>query len=320
VPRILLTGVAGFIGSHLAERLLARGDVVVGIDNFDTFYGRDAKESNLAEIGRTGDLQFHELDIRDTTAVTGLLTPETVIVHLAAKAGVRPSIASPLAYFDTNVSGTASLIEAARDAGCTRFVFGSSSSVYGDDTPAPFREDAAAIRPVSPYAASKRSCELLLGSAAPLYGMRVASLRFFTVYGPRQRPDLAIHTFTRQLVAGEPITLFGDGTQGRDYTFCDDIVTGITSAIEWTAAAGVGVEHFNLGGDRVVYLRELVDEISDALGVSPQIRWRPMQAGDVQVTSADLSRSRDVLGYEPRIGIHEGVSRFVEWYRGRYQP
>jgi UDP-glucuronate 4-epimerase len=250
VTRILVTGAAGFIGSHLVEALVAQGDEVIGIDNFDPFYPRAMKERNLAEIGRKPGFSFRELDLLDGAALQRLLTPETVIVHLAAKAGVRPSIADPVGYARVNVAGTAAVAEAARDAGVSRLVFGSSSSVYGDSTPVPFREDAVAIMPVSPYAATKRAGELLLASVAPIYGFRAVSLRFFTVYGPRQRPDLAIHAFARKMVEGQPLTLFGDGTQARDYTYCDDIVAGVLSAIAWTATAPVGVETFNLGGNR----------------------------------------------------------------------
>ena len=226
MTRVLVTGAAGFIGSHLVEALVRQGDEVIGIDNFDPFYAREMKERNLAEAGALSGFTFHELDLLDTDALRSHLTPDTVIVHLAAKAGVRPSLADPVGYARANVTGTASVAEAARQAGVSRFLFGSSSSVYGDSTPVPFKEDAVAIAPVSPYAATKRAGELFLRSVAPIYGFRVASLRFFTVYGPRQRPDLAIHAFARKLVAGETITLFGDGTQSRDYTYCDDIIAG----------------------------------------------------------------------------------------------
>ena len=215
MTRILVTGAAGFIGSHVVEALARRGDEVVGIDNFDGFYPRAMKERNLREIGRLAGLQFHEQDMLDVGALHARLTRDTVIVHLAAKAGVRPSLADPVAYAHTNVTGTATVLEAARRAGVSRIALGSSSSVYGDSTPVPFREDAAATEPVSVYAATKRAAELLLGSVAAIYGFRGAALRFFTVYGPRQRPDLAIHAFARRMAAGEPITLFGDGTGRR---------------------------------------------------------------------------------------------------------
>jgi UDP-glucuronate 4-epimerase len=298
------------------EALVRRGDEVVGIDNFDAFYPRTMKERNLREAGR--GFAFHELDMRDVEAVTARLTPETVIVHLAAKAGVRPSLADPVGYAEANVTGTAAVLEAARRAGVSRIAFGSSSSVYGDSTPVPFREDAVAIEPVSPYAATKRAGELLLDAVAPIYGFRAAALRFFTVYGPRQRPDLAIHAFARRMAAGETITLFGDGTQARDYTYCDDIVAGVVAAVDWTGTAPLGVQAFNLGGNRSIRTGDMVAEISRALGIEPKLQWGPMQPGDVQQTAADLTKSGAVLGYAPRTPFPEGVRRFVAWFREVY--
>ncbi len=315
MTRILLTGAAGFIGSHLAEALLARGDDVVGVDNFDPFYPRPAKERNLQALrGRSG-FSFHERDILDGEAMRDLLTAETVVVHLAAKAGVRPSLEQPAAYARANLAGTAALLEAARDAGATRIIFGSSSSVYGDDTPAPFREDAPSLRPVSPYAATKRGGELFLASVAPVYGFRSAALRFFTVYGPRQRPDLAIHAFTARMIQGQTITLFGDGSLSRDYTYYSDIVDGVVAAIDWSDQAPVGMEIFNLGGNHPVPLSDMVAEIARAVGTEPTVAWAPMQPGDVRHTSADLTKSGRVLGFRPRMPFDEGVRRFVDWYR-----
>jgi UDP-glucuronate 4-epimerase len=318
VSRVLVTGAAGFIGSHLVEALAAQGDEVVGMDNFDPFYPRAMKERNLAEIGRPRGFTFREQDLLDVDAMQALLTPDTIIVHLAAKAGVRPSLADPVGYARANVTGTAAVLEAARQAGVTRIVFGSSSSVYGDSTPVPFREDAVAVAPVSPYAATKRAAELLLNSVAPIYGFRATSLRFFTVYGPRQRPDLAIHAFTRKMVEGRTLTLFGDGTQARDYTYCDDIVAGVLSAIAWTATAPLGMETFNLGGSRPVVTEAMVAEIAGALGIQPKVEWAPMQPGDVQRTAADLTKSTAILGYEPRTPFPEGIRRFVRWFREAY--
>lgn len=313
--RALVTGAAGFIGSHLVEALEARGAEVVGVDNFDPFYPRAVKERNLADIGPRRGFTFHEADIRDAAGIAALLTPDTTIVHLAAKAGVRPSLADPAGYSDVNVTGTAAIIEAARRAGVSRIVFGSSSSVYGDTTPVPFRENAPAVEPVSPYAATKRAGELLLASLAPILGLRIAALRFFTVFGPRQRPDLAIHAFTRQMIEGRPLTLFGDGTQSRDYTYCDDIVAGILGALTWVETAPVGMEAFNLGGCRPVPLTAMVAEIALALGIEPAIEWAPMQPGDVQHTFADLTKSRQLLGYSPSTPFPEGIRRFVAWFR-----
>jgi UDP-glucuronate 4-epimerase len=318
VTRVLVTGAAGFIGSHVVEALVRRGDEVVGIDNFDGFYPRAMKERNLREIGAPAGFAFHEQDLRDVEALRARLTPDTVVVHLAAKAGVRPSLADPVGYAEVNVTGTAAVLEAARRAGVSRIAFGSSSSVYGDSTPVPFREDAVAIEPVSPYAATKRAGELFLGAVAPIYGFRSAALRFFTVYGPRQRPDLAIHAFARRMVAGETITLFGDGTQARDYTYCDDIVVGVLAAIDWTASAPLGMEPFNLGGNRSVRTGEMVAELASALGIEPRLEWGPMQPGDVQQTAADLTKSGAVLGYAPRTPFPEGIRRFTTWFREVY--
>jgi UDP-glucuronate 4-epimerase len=315
MTRVCLTGVGGFIGSHVAERLLARGDEVVGIDNFDPFYPRPVKERNLKAARASGGFQFHELDILDTAPIRRLLTADTVVVHLAAKAGVRPSLEDPAGYLRVNVTGTQSLIDACRDAGVGRVVFGSSSSVYGDDTPAPFREDAPAVHPISPYAATKRAAELLLEAQATHVGLRVAALRFFTVYGPRQRPDLAIHRFVRRLSEGDPITMFGDGSDARDYTYIDDIVSGVVSAVDWTRAGPIGLELFNLGGNETVALARLITEISAALGIEPCIEQTGRQAGDVHLTSADLTKSHRVLGYRPTVPFPEGIRRFVAWFR-----
>ncbi len=313
MTHVLVTGAAGFIGSHLSEALVARGDQVTGVDNFDPFYPRAEKERNLRKVRAHSNFVFHSFDILETDRIAGLLTPESVIVHLAARPGVRPSLIDPAGYSRVNVEGTASLLAAARASGVSRFVFGSSSSVYGDDTPAPFREDATATQPLSPYAATKRAGEFLVQSLSPIYGFRSAALRFFTVYGPRQRPDLAIHAFARRILAGETITLFGDGSQSRDYTFCDDIVAGIIGAIEWSGKAPIGMEPFNLGGNLAVPLRDMVARLGRALKREPKIQWAPMQPGDVQHTSADLSKSSTMLGYHPRVPFEEGLRRFATW-------
>jgi UDP-glucuronate 4-epimerase len=318
VSRLLVTGVAGFIGSHLTEFLLGRGDVVIGVDSFDPMYPRAVKERNLARALRTPGFTLYERDIRDAGALDGLLDPGTVVVHLAARAGVRPSLADPAGYASQNVVGAAAVAAAAVGAGARRLVFASSSSVYGDDTPAPYREDAAAMAPVSPYGATKRAAELLLGAMAATRGMAVASLRMFTVYGPRQRPDLAIHAFARKMATGEPVTMFGDGTARRDYTYVDDMVAGIAAAADWTHEAPPGVEHVNLAGGRPVGLRGMITVLSRALGVAPRIVAAPAEPGDMRHTEADLRKARSMLGWAPRTTFEDGIERFAEWFREEY--
>ena len=318
MTRVVVTGAAGFIGSHVVEALLGRGDEVIGVDNFDPFYPRAMKERNLREIGERPGFRFVERDMLDVDGLAPLLTTDSVLVHLAGKAGVRPSIADAVGYARTNVTGTTAVLEAARRAGVVGVVYGSSSSVYGDTTPAPFREDAPAVTPVSPYAATKRGGELVLQALAPLHGFQAASLRFFTVYGPRQRPDLAIHAFARRLAQGLPLTLYGDGSQARDYTYVADIVRGVLAAVDWTAAAPVGMDIFNVGGARPVPLRTLVGVLAGAMGVEPRLEWAPLPPGDVQRTFADLEKSRRVLGYDPRTSLEDGIARFVTWFRRAY--
>jgi UDP-glucuronate 4-epimerase len=315
MTRVLVTGAAGFIGSHLVEALLARGDAVCGVDNFDPLYPRAAKEANLAAARRHAGFEFHEQDVLDAGSLAERLDPGTVVVHLAARAGVRPSIADPAGYARTNVEGTAAVLAAMRRAGATRLVFGSSSSVYGDDTPAPFAEAAAAIHPISPYGATKRAGEMLIGSLVPVEGLRAVSLRFFTVYGPRQRPDLAIHAFARRMARGEVISLFGDGTSARDYTYCDDIVRGIIAAMDLTGRTAPGHEIVNLGGRRAVALDEMAEAVARATGLELRVERAPAQPGDVRLTSADTARAERVLGWRPEVGFEEGLRRFAAWFR-----
>ncbi len=316
MSRILVTGAAGFIGSHLCEALVAAGHEVHGFDNFDPFYPRAVKERNLVGLKGRPTFRFTEGDlVRDPLPTAGV----EVIVHLAARPGVQPSLDDPVGYMEANVTGTARLLDQARRDGIGRVVFGSSSSVYGDTTPAPFAEDAVADGPISPYAASKRSGELVSRVFTHLYGTRIACLRFFTVYGPRQRPDLAVHRFTARIMAGQPIVMRGDGSSARDYTYVSDIVDGIVSALEWTTRAGsAGGEPwrvFNLGGGERVRLDRLIALIGAAAGRQPIIERGADQPGDVPLTAADLSRSERELGYRPKVGIEEGIRRFVAWYR-----
>lgn len=314
MTRLLVTGAAGFIGSHVVETALARGHEVVGIDNFDPVYDRATKEANLAGVLGSSRFEFHEADIRDRTRLRQLLEPGTVVVHLAARAGVRPSFDQVAEYADINIAGTASLARAALDAGVSRMVFASSASIYGDSTPLPFREDAVAVEPASPYAASKRAGELLLDALARGTGLRVAALRYFSVYGPRQRPDLAIHTFCRHLLQGEPVTLFGDGSALRDYTFVGDAARTTLAAAEWTGTAEPGVTAFNVCAAAPIALRNMVEAVASALGVTPEIRFEPLPAGDVLATAGDPARAEKVLGHKSQTTFAEGVAQFVAWF------
>lgn len=317
---LLVTGAAGFLGSHLVDAALAQGHDVIGLDNFDAFYDRAVKVRNLAGAMPHPQFRMVEGDILDTDLVADLIDPDTTVVHLAARPGVRPSLRDPVGYARTNVLGTLSVLEAMRRRGATRLVFASSSSVYGNATPSPFREDASAVHPISPYAASKRSAELLLESLAPHAGMRVAALRFFTVIGPRQRPDLALQVFARLLVAGESVTLFGDGSQARDYTYVGDIVSGTLAAVEWTGTAVPGVRYYNLGGSNPVPVLTLLTILARALGVTPVVTWAPLPAGDVERTAADLSRATAELGFRPLVPLEEGITRFATWFQETHGP
>ena len=314
MTRILVTGAAGFIGSHVAEALVARGDEVVGLDNFDPFYPRAVKEANVAALSRSPRFRLVEGDIRDRDLVAGLLDAGTAIVHLAARAGVRPSLEDPASYASVNIEGTATLLEAARRAGVRRFVFGSSSSVYGDTAPVPFAEDWPALLPISPYAATKRAGELLCTTFSQLYGVRIVALRFFTVYGPRQRPDLAIHKFTRLISQGSPVPFYGDGSSERDYTYIDDIVGGVAAALEWTDAPGPAMETVNLGESRTTSLTALVELIARAVGREARLERLPAQPGDVRRTCADVRKAFRLLGYRPTTAVEEGIPRFVRWF------
>ncbi len=316
---ILVTGAAGFIGSHVVEALLERGDRVIGLDNLDPFYDPRLKRNTLDAIAARPDadrFELVEIDIRRATEIN-LLFEQTAfdgVIHLAARAGVRPSIAEPGLYASVNLEGTAHLLEAARRCEhLSRFVCASSSSVYGNNEKVPFAEADPVAEPISPYAATKRSCELLGHTFHHLYDMPVSMLRFFTVFGARQRPDLAISKFIRMIDMGEPIPVFGDGATSRDYTYIDDIVAGVLSAYERTPDFGYRV--WNLGGNHPVRLDEMIDTVAQAVGKKPVIDRKPMQPGDVERTFADLSRSSSELGYEPKTAFADGIARQVEWYR-----
>ena len=317
--KILLTGAAGFIGSNLAERLCGRGDSVTGFDNFDPFYAREVKERNLSGLLARKDFQLVEGDLTDPHDVDqafAVAGPVDTVVHLAALAGVRPSIANPGRYWNVNVNGTLHLLHACRERGVKRVVFASSSSVYGLDSDVPFSEFDPCGHPMSPYAATKRAGELMAFNHHHLYGATVTCLRFFTVYGPRQRPDLAIHKFTRLIAAGQPIGLFGDGTTSRDYTWIDDILDGVVASIDQQAKdPRTAYRIYNLGGSRPTSLRELVDRISSALGKQPIIEWKPEEPGDMKHTLADVDLAQTDLGYSPKMSIVAGIPRFVDWWR-----
>lgn len=314
---VLITGVAGFIGSHLAEAMLDAGHAVVGLDNFDPFYDRAIKQRNLDAIAahaRAGDFRFHEADIREPASVArvfGASRPDGVI-HLAAKAGVRPSIADPVGYAHTNVLGTAVILDQARHAGCARVVMASSSSVYGNNDKAPFSEEDEVRAPISPYASTKLSCELIASTHHHLTRMPTACLRFFTVYGPRQRPDLAISMFMRRIAAGEAITLFGEGTS-RDYTFVGDTVSGIMAAYERVDRFGYRV--WNLGNSEPVSLDDMVRAVAATVGREPRIERGSQQPGDVRRTWADPARSRAELGYKPATSLAHGLAAQWAWLR-----
>lgn len=308
---ILVTGGAGFIGSHLVERLLNDGHRVAVLDDFDDFYDPHRKEENLAHLrDRIG---VHRVDIVDAAAVGQIVMAGNfdAVVHLAARAGVRPSIAQPALYVQTNVIGTLNLLEAARAAKIPRFIFGSSSSVYGLCREIPFREDVALQETISPYAATKLAGEQLCSNYAHLYGLRVVCLRFFTVFGPRQRPDLAIHQFTERILAGRPIRKFGDGSTRRDYTYVDDIVSGVMASLEY---AGPIFDVFNLGGSETTSLNELIRALEVQLDLKATIETLPEQPGDLPITYADISKAQSKLGYTPRTPLREGLAKFVLWY------
>jgi len=316
---ILVTGASGFIGSHLVDRLLERGETVVGLDSLDDFYERGIKEANLRAAREHVDFTLVEGDIRDRELVAGLPDSIEAVVHLAARAGVRPSIEQPVLYTDVNLTGTSVLLDFAATRGIRPFVFASSSSVYGNNRKVPFSEADRVDHPISPYAATKKSGELLCHAAAHLSGLRCMALRFFTVYGPRQRPDLAIRKFSRLLLEGEEIPRFGDGTTARDYTFIDDILQGVEGALAWTRRPGEGsgegaFEVVNLGESSPVTLSEMIDTLGRAFDRKPRIRELPMQPGDVQRTFADVTRAGELLGYAPSIDFEEGTRRFAEWY------
>jgi UDP-glucuronate 4-epimerase len=310
---ILVTGGAGFIGSHLVERLLAEGYGIVALDNFDSFYDPAIKRANTEQASADKNYRLVEGDIRDAGMLADLFAAETfdAVVHLAARAGVRPSIEDPVLYSSVNLDGTTRLLEACRRHDVRRFIFGSSSSVYGNNRKVPFSEADPVDHPISPYAATKKAGEVICHSFHHLFGMDITCLRFFTVYGPRQRPEMAIHKFARLMQEGEEIEQFGDGGSARDYTYVGDIVEGVVRSLRRCS----GYRILNLGGSQTLTLKELVQKIGDGLGVLPRVKQLPMQPGDVMRTWADITQAERELGWRPEVQIDDGLKQFLQWFR-----
>jgi UDP-glucuronate 4-epimerase len=314
---ILITGGAGFIGSHLIDRLLSEGDWrITVVDDFNDFYDPSIKRANIEPYLSNENFKLIEADIRDFYSLEEVFHEGRFdcVVHLAARAGVRPSLTETRLYVETNINGTTNLLELARQHGVKQFVFGSSSSVYGENKKVPFSEDDPIFNPISPYAATKAAGELICHTYSHLYGMRIVCLRFFTVYGARQRPDLAIHKFARLIDAGKPIPVFGDGTTRRDYTYVDDIISGVRAAIDYEDS---NYEVINLGESQTVELRDLISLLETALGKKANIDRQPTQPGDVPQTFADIAKARRLLHYHPQTQIKDGISLFIDWFRKR---
>ena len=311
--KFLITGGAGFIGSHLGERLLQRGHEIVSLDNFNDYYDPRLKRMNVEPLLHKPGYTLVEMDILDFDGLHRLMAEQRFdgVVHLAARAGVRPSIAQPLLYEKVNMAGTLNLLELARRVGLAQFIFASSSSVYGENPKVPFSEDDRVDNPISPYAATKKAGEELCYTYHHLYGLPITCLRFFTVYGPRQRPDMAISKFTKLIDAGEKVPMYGEGTSRRDYTYIADIIDGIEKSIN----ACTSYHIYNLGESRTIELRGLIHLIAENLGKQAIIEQLPMQPGDVPVTYADISKACREIGYQPQVDITSGIRRFVEWYQ-----
>ena len=319
MKNILVTGGAGFIGSHLIDTLLAENNwQITVVDDFNDFYAPEIKRANIAEHLKSDSYKLVEANICDDQKLHQIFEGSQfdVIVHLAARAGVRPSLSQPKLYNNTNITGTLNLLELARKFGVKQFVFGSSSSVYGINAKVPFSEDDRIFQPISPYAATKAGGELMCHTYSHLYNIRTVCLRFFTVYGARQRPDLAIHKFSKLISEEKPIPVFGDGTTRRDYTFVDDIIQGVRASIDYTQAKH---EVFNLGESQTVELKYLIQLLEENLGRKATIERKPMQPGDVPQTFADISKARELLGYNPTTRIEAGIPKFVEWFLSKQE-
>lgn len=314
---IIITGCAGFIGSHLSEKLLSEGNQIIGIDNFDPYYDRSIKERNMTGFINHENFRFLELDLADyKTLSVGLKDDQVdVIVHLAGKAGVRPSIEDPQGYIRANVVATQNILDLMKDKGIKKMAFASSSSVYGNTKETPFNEEQDVNNPISPYAFSKKSCELINYTYHHLYKLDIINLRFFTVFGPRQRPDLAIHKFTKLILNGDEIQMFGDGSSSRDYTYYEDTVAGIKGAVDYLQQNEKVYETINLGNNKPVTLTEMIAAIEKAIGTKANIKQLPMQAGDVDITFANIDKAKNLLAYHPKYSFEKGVENFVTWFK-----
>lgn len=315
MSKVAVTGAAGFIGSHVCRALVAAGYDVVGVDNFDPFYPRRIKEAAINELKRARGFALIECDVADIEVLQRAIAGSDVVIHLAGRPGVRDSIVAPEFHSRLNAGGTLCALEAARKEGVQRFVFASSSSVYGDAVDRLFREDETAAEAISPYGASKRAAELLCDIYSALHGIAIASLRLFSVYGPGLRPDLAMQKFSRAIDSGEPLFQYGSGDSQRDYTFVSDVVRGVLEAVSWTENRSAGHEIFNLGTSRPIALSYLIGLLGDLFGRTPIIEVVADQPGDVRRTCADISKSKQILGYDPQVTIEEGLPLFMEWFR-----
>ena len=317
MARILITGCAGFIGSHLCEKFLVEGHHVIGIDNFDPYYDRSVKQRNMLAFINKPAFRFFESDLADKPSLEQNLEGIQIdaIVHLAGKAGVRPSIEDPQGYIRANIVATQNILDLMKDHGIRKMAFASSSSVYGNTQQVPFSEQQEVNNPISPYAFSKKACELINYTYHALYGLDIINMRFFTVFGPRQRPDLAIHKFTRLILNQNEIPMFGDGSSSRDYTYVEDTVDGISRAVNYLFEHRKVYEIVNLGNNQPVKLTDMIAAIEQATGQKANIRQLPMQAGDVDITFANIDKAQQLFGYQPRYSFNEGVKNFVDWYR-----
>ncbi|MFP4697579.1 MAG: GDP-mannose 4,6-dehydratase [Eubacteriales bacterium] len=313
---ILITGGAGFIGSHLAKSISQKNKVII-VDNFNDYYNPLIKEMNINDIKKTRDASIYRIDIRDKINLSKVFENHkiNIVIHLAAMAGVRPSIESPNIYSEVNINGTMNVLELCRENNVSKMIFASSSSVYGNNKKTPFSENDIVDFPISPYAATKKAGELLCHTYHHLYNIDIACLRFFTVYGPGQRPDLAIHKFTKLLYNNEPIPFYGDGKSERDYTYIDDIIDGINKAVNWLFDGKGKYEIFNLGESHTISLQRMVSTIEKVTGIKPILKKLPMQPGDVNITYADITKAKKIIGYNPQTDFEEGITNFIKWYK-----